>query len=199
MAQTPQRHDVTRVLVDASAGDPAAANRLWSMVYDELRLMARRRLRGERAGHTLSTTALVHEAYLRLFDPAAVDWKNRAHFFGVAARAMRHILVDHARQRKALKRGGGQRDVTLDENAAQEDEQIEDIIALDTALNQLEKYNERWARVVECRYFGGLTSEETAKVLGIASKTVERDWKKARAWLFRALADQPEPATAVPA
>ena len=186
------KHDVTRALIDASAGNEAAANWLWSKVYDELRRMAQRQLRGERSNHTFSTTALVHEAYLRLFDRSSVDWQNRAHFFGVAARAMRHILVDHARQRQALKRGGGQRDVTLEDQEIAVEEQLEDLIALDTALHRLEAHNARWARVVECRYFGGLTNEETAQTLGVASKTVERDWTKARAWLYRELGDQRE-------
>lgn len=183
-----QQHDMTLVLIDAGAGDQAAANRLWSMVYDELRRMAHRQLRRERSSHTLSTTSLVSEAYLRLFDQSAVDWQNRAHFFGVATQAMRHILVDYARKRQALKRGGGQRAVTLEENALAVDEQAEDLIALDTALKRLAQHNERQSRVVECRYFGGLTNEETAQALGIASKTVERDWKKARAWLYQELA-----------
>ena len=184
------KHDVTRALIDASAGNEAAANWLWSKVYDELRRMAQRQLRRERAGHTFSTTSLVHEAYLRLFDPSSVDWQNRAHFFGVAARAMRHILVDHARQRQALKRGGGQRAVTLEEQALAVEEQLEDLITLNTALERLEAHQERWARVVECRYFGGFTNEETAQTLGVASKTVERDWIKARIWLRRELEDE---------
>ena len=198
MQHAPQ-HDLTRALLHASAGDEAAANWLWSQVYDELRRMARRQLRHERSAHTFSTTALVHESYLRLFDGASVDWQNRAHFFGVAARAMRHVLVDHARQRRALKRGGGQRAVTLEEQALAVEEQLDDLIALDTALERLEACDARLARVVECRYFGGLTNEETARTLGVASKTVERDWKKARAWLKCRLEERRPRAVAVPA
>jgi RNA polymerase sigma factor (TIGR02999 family) len=182
-------HDVTALLLAWSDGDEAARNRLIDVVYDELRYVARRYLRRERDNHSLAPTALVHETYLKLVDQRRVRWQNRAHFFGIAARLMRRILVDHARARAATKRGAD-RIVVLDRleiGAAPPDV---DVLALDAALDKLAAADERQSRLVELRFFAGLTVEETAATLGIAPITVKRDWAHARAWLFRELQEQ---------
>jgi RNA polymerase sigma-70 factor, ECF subfamily len=175
------------LLQRAGAGSREALEQVFPFLYDELRLLARRQLAKESAGHTLATTELVHEAYLRLVDQTRVEWSGRAHLLGVAATAMRRILVDHARTRLRRKRGGGLRPVPLESVDLATAERAELVIALDDALERLKELNERQARVVEFRFFGGLTEEETAAALGIALRTVRRDWAKARSWLYREL------------
>jgi RNA polymerase sigma factor (TIGR02999 family) len=162
----------------------ANADRIYSAAYAELRRVAHRLLRGERAGHTLNTTALVHEAYLRLAGNTA-DCVNRARFFSLAAQAMRRILIDYARKHRSSKRGGKLQPVPLDTVNVPAEERAEMLIALDDALTRLASHDERRSRVVECRFFGGLTEEETAEALGVAVSTVKRDWAKAKAWLFQ--------------
>jgi RNA polymerase sigma factor (TIGR02999 family) len=183
----PSQHDVTRLLADWRDGDQGALDRLMPLVYDELRRMARRYMRGERENHTLQSSALVNEAYMRLADHMGMNWQNRAHFFGVAAQAMRRVLVDHARTRNVQKRGGGAFKVALDDAIDVADEKAAELVALDDALRALAAFDERKARVVELRYFGGLTAEEAAEVLGVSLATVEREWRTARAWLVREL------------
>jgi len=181
------REDITHLLREMSRGQRDALDELIPMVYDELREIAHRQLRNERAGHTLSTTALVHEAYLRLVDVNQVQWKDRAHFVAVAARVMRRILVDYARARSRGKRGGDPVRVPLTDvpDIAVTDG---DLIAFDGTLDRLEAINERLCRVVECRCFGGMSVDETAAALGTSPATVKRDWAFARAWLNRELA-----------
>jgi RNA polymerase sigma factor (TIGR02999 family) len=172
---------VTQLLLDWSEGDKAALDKLIPIVHDELRRLARNYMRRERAGHTLQTTALINEAYLRLVG-GDVAWKNRSHFFGIAARLMRQVLVDHARAQHNLKRGGDQLRVSLAE-AAEVGGSAADLIALDEALENLAAMDEQQSRIVELRYFSGLTIEETAEVLNLSTATVEREWRFARAWL----------------
>ena len=186
----PSPLDVTALLDGARAGDDAAVDALLPLVYDELRALAGGQLRGERSDHTLTPTALVHEAYLKLVGQHA-PWQNRAHFFGIAALAMRRVLVHHARRRAAGKRGGGLAAVTLHEDGVARETPADEVLALDEALDRLAAIAERPARVVELRYYGGLTHQETAEVLGVSVPTVKRDWQTARAWLGAALADDP--------
>jgi RNA polymerase sigma factor (TIGR02999 family) len=177
---------VTQLLLDWSDGDKAALDKLMPLVYQELRRLARYYMRRERAGHTLQTTALVNEAYLRLVDYKRMRWQDRAHFLAVAAQAMRRILIEHARSRQSARRGGAEaRKVSLDEAAVLADEQAAEMIALDDALTSLAALDPRKGRVVELRYFGGLEIEETAEVLGISPATVKREWSTARLWLHR--------------
>ena len=178
---------VTEVLNELAKGDERALDRLLPVVYRELKRLAAGYLRSERAEHTLQPTALAHEAYLRLVGREEIQWQNRAHFLGVAARAMREILVDHARRRKALKRGGGQALTLYDESLPVAGGRPVAFDDLDQALVDLARLSERQAKVVELRYFGGLTIEETGEVLGISPVTVKRDWATARAWLYREL------------
>lgn len=185
MASPPPK-DVTRLLVDWGNGDQAALDELIPLVYDELRRMAGRYMRRESKGHTLQTSALVNEAYLRLVDQKSVQWQNRAHFFGVAAHLMRRILVDHARSRSRAKRGGGAQMVSLADQAVISKE-VADVIALDDALKNLAEMDPRKSQIVEMKFFGGLTTEEVAEVLKVTSRTVEREWRKAKAWLNRAI------------
>lgn len=180
--------DVTTLLVDWRRGDRAAYDALFPLVYDDLRLRARRAMRGESPGHDLSTTALVHEAYMKLVDVERVEWQDRAHFLAVAATAMRRILVSQARRHKALKRGGSAVKLSLEEAPPIAGERSEWMLSLDLALEKLGRNSERLATVVELRFFGGLTIEETAEVLGVAPSTVQLDWQKAKAWLYRELA-----------
>ena len=180
-------HDVTDLLLSWRHGDPAALDRLLPLVYDELRRIAARHLRRERAGHSLQPTGLVHEAYLRLVGAPGPEWQDRAHFFGVSARLMRQILVDHARARGAAKRGGAARRVTLTDHVEPAVERDLDLLALDEALRRLEEMDPVQGRVVELRYFTGLSIEETAEVLGKSPATVNREWRMARAWLRREL------------
>jgi RNA polymerase sigma factor (TIGR02999 family) len=165
--------------------DGAALDAMLPVVYDELRRLAHRQLRRERAGHTFQTTALVHEAYVRLVDQTRVQWRDRAHFLAVAAMAMRRILVDHARRRGRVKRGGALRRVPLDALDLAAEDRAELLQALDDALRRLAAVDPRAARVVECRFFGGMTEPETGAALGVGLRTVSRDWQRARSWLFQ--------------
>ncbi|MGH9661592.1 MAG: sigma-70 family RNA polymerase sigma factor [Bryobacteraceae bacterium] len=180
-------HNVTQLLKAWSQGDMAALEKLTPLVYDELRRLAHRYMGRERAGHTLQATALVNEAYLRLVDASSVQWENRTHFFAVSAQVMRRILVDFARSRNYQKRGGGARDVSLDEALVVSLDRASEMVALDDALSALSAVDARKARVVELRFFGGLSVEETAQVLGVSVETVQRDWKLAKVWLLREL------------
>jgi len=178
---------ITGLLLKWSGGDPAALERLMPLVYNELRRLAVRYLRRERANHSLQPTALVNEAYLRMVDQQKVEWQGRAQFYGLASRLMRNILVDHARSRQAAKRGGQQYRVSFDSDKQIGDNPQIEFIAVHEALEHLETFDPQKARIVELRFFGGLSIEETAEVLGIGHATVERDWKLARAWLRREL------------
>jgi RNA polymerase sigma factor (TIGR02999 family) len=178
-------HSVSHLLQRWSDGDRSALDQLLPLVYDELRRMARRYMGQQPSGHTLQTTALIHEAYLRLVGQEEKQWENRAHFFGVAAQAMRHILVDYARARHTAKRGGETRAVSLEEAAIVSDERAAEMVALDEALAELARLSPRQSQVVELRYFGGLSVTETAEVLQVSSDTVTRDWNQAKAWLYR--------------
>ena len=178
--------DVSAILRAWSDGDQRALDRLTPIVYDELRRLARRYMRRERPGHSLQTSALVNEAYMRLVDYKRMQWQNRAHFFAVSAQLMRRILVDHARRRN-LKRGGGVPHVSLDDAAVVTGEAATDLVALDDAMNALARLDPRKVQVVEMRFFGGLSVEETAAVLKVSPVTVMRDWSSAKAWLYREL------------
>jgi len=180
--------EITLLLVAHREGDRDALGRLLPLIYVDLQRLARRQLVGRRSGHTLNTTGLVHEAYLKLVNARAAEWDDRGHFFSVAAIAMRQIIVDHARSYQALKRGGSQPIRSLEDIEIAVEEQADAIVELDQALARLGELDERLPRVVECRFFAGFTSEETAGALGVSKKTVDRDWKRARAWLRRALA-----------
>lgn len=184
----PHEGDVTRLLADLSAGRREVLDQLLPIVYEELRGIAHARLRGEREGHTLNTTALVHEAYIKLVDLNRIQWRDRSHFFGVAAGAMRRILVDYAEMRKAKKRGGGEPVLRLEDAPAILDSRAEELLALNAALCRLEALDARHARIVECRFFAGMNIEETAEALGVSPATVKREWALARAWLNRELA-----------
>ena len=175
--------EITRLLGRLREGDPEARDRLIPLVYDELRRLASRYLGREAGGHTLQTTALVHETYLRMADPDGAAWKDRVHFFALAATAMRRILVDHARSRKALKRGGTMRRLALDEAVVGVENRLEEILLMDQAMSRLSRWDRRQSRVVELRFFGGLTEQEIALALGVSLGTVKRDWRLARAWL----------------
>jgi RNA polymerase sigma factor (TIGR02999 family) len=179
----------TELLLRAGAGEAGAVERMFPLVYDELRRIAHRHLNREPTGRTLSTTELVHEAYLKLIDQTRVEWKGRAHFLGVAAIAMRRILVDRARGRGRRKRGGTQAPVPLESVDLSADERADLVVALDEALDRLRELDDRQARVVECRFFGGMTEEETAEALGVGLRTARRDWAKARSWLYTELYD----------
>ncbi len=176
--------DLTQLLKECSDGKQQALDELLPAVYDELRRLADSYLRRERTDHTLQATALVHEAYLKLIDQHSVSWQNRAHFFGVAAQLMRRILVDHARGHLREKRGGQRQKLSLDEAISWVEERDVDLVALDDALKELAKFDERKSRLVELRFFSGLSIEETSEVLGIAPSTVLRDWSLAKAWLY---------------
>lgn len=191
MDSTPK--DVTRLLERWSTGDRRALDELTPLVYQELRKIARRQMLKERAEHTLESTALVHEAYLRLVGQKGSKWQNRAHFFAVASEMARRILVDHAKARNAKKRGGPK--VSLDDSPEPFVQQDADVIAINDALDELAKLDPRQAKIVELRYFAGLTIEETAEVIGVSTPTVKRDWLVARAFLQRALGASPEPET----
>jgi RNA polymerase sigma-70 factor (ECF subfamily) len=184
--QAPDNAQVSRLLQAWGNGDRAALDRLTPIVYEELRRLARRYMRGERPGHSLQTTALVNEAYMRLVDYKGMQWQNRAHFFAVSAQLMRRILVEHAR-RHNLKRGGGVQHVSLDETAIVGGDRTADLVALDDAIDALARLDARKAQVVEMRFFGGLSVEETAAVLKVSPVTVMRDWNTAKAWLYREL------------
>ena len=187
---TPESHEVTKLLLAWSDGDQEALDRLVPLVYGELRRLAKSYMRRERADHTLQTTALIHEAYLRLIDAGQVRLENRTHFFAVASRLMRQILVDFARSRGYQKRGGGAQQVSLDEALVIGQPHDEDIVALDEALSALAEVDERKARVVELRFFGGLTEDETAEALKVSLGTVRRDWRLAKSWLLLKLSGE---------
>ena len=186
---TESREQVTRLLLEWSNGDPAALDTLVPIVHGQLRALARRSLAGERPGHTLQTNALVNEAYLRMVDMRRVEWRDRAHFFAIAARIMRRILVDRARAKQFKKRGGEMSRVTLDEALLPSPSPGYDVLGVDAALETLAAQDPRRGKVVELRIFGGLSVEETAAALGVSTDTVTRDWKLAKAWLARELAD----------
>jgi RNA polymerase sigma factor (TIGR02999 family) len=183
---TTSPHQISQLLARYSNGDQAALDQLMPLVYEQLHKMAKRYMRAQPIGHTLQTTALIHEAYLKLVGHEK-RWQNRAHFFGVAAQAMRHILVDYARARHAAKREGEAREVSFDEAAVVTAERAAEVVALDDALDGLAELAPRQSRVVELRYFGGLSVEETAEVLKISPETVKRDWRMAKVWLLREL------------
>ena len=179
--------EITRALVDFRRGSREAQDRLVSLVYRDLRRIAAAHLRGESVGHSLRPTALVHEAYLRLVDVTHVEWQDRAHFFSVASTLMRRILVEHARAKRARKRGGVEDTLWLDEASMPAPGRAPEIVALDDALNHLAEFDERQAKIVEMRFFAGMTEEETGEVLGVSVRTVKRDWRMAKAFLFKEL------------
>ena len=183
----PPTHEVTQLLKAWTAGDEQALERLTPLVYEQLHEVAQRCMAGERSGHTLQTTALVNEVYLRLVDCGQVNWQDRAHFFAVSARLMRRILIDFARSRGYQKRGAGLSPMSLDEAPSVSNEPDPDVVALDDALQSLAVLDERKSKVVELRFFGGLSIQETAEVLGVSRDTVTRDWKFAKVWLLREL------------
>jgi RNA polymerase sigma-70 factor (ECF subfamily) len=184
-------NDLTGLLIEWARGDKAALDQLTPLVYDEIRRIAHRYVQHEREGQTLQTTALVHEAYLRLAGSQNVDWQNRAHFFAVTAQVMRHILIDHARRRQYVKHGGQVQRVSFDavtrEAVMMSQPRAAELLALDEALTELARLDPRKSRLVELRYFGGLSIEETADVLEVSAMTVRRDWRAAKAWLFKAV------------
>ncbi len=182
-------NEITQLLRAHAAGDETALDRLFPQLYDELRRMAGGRLRHERPDHTLGATELVHEAFFRLVQLDRIDWQSRAHFLAVASKAMRNVLLDHAERRGAQKRGGGGRPITLERIDVPNDMPADEVLALCEALERLEQLEPRQARVVECRFFGGLNLDETAEALGISAATVSRDWTIARAWLHAQLAE----------
>lgn len=179
--------DLTQFLQDASSGDAEAANHVYAQVYDELREIAHFRLSRHRPGDTLNTTALVHEAYLRLIDQDAIEWQDRAHFFAVASRAMRFIIIDYARKWSAQKRGGHVDKVSMDDVQLGTEERVADLLTLNDALEELAAVSERQSQLVEYRFFGGLTYKEIAEVMGLSVPTVKRDWRRARTWLYHAM------------
>lgn len=181
--------EVTQLLADWGRGDRSALERLLPLVHTELRRIARRQMSHERPGHTLQATALVNEAYLKLAGQQGFEWQNRAHFFAVAAQVMRHILIDHARAHARDKRGGGAIQVSLNEAAVIGGQQAENFLALDEALRTLEQIDPQKGKIVELRYFGGLSIEETADVLNVSPRTVRREWQRAKAWLYRMVSE----------
>lgn len=191
MMATVSADNLTSLLIEWSEGDKTALDRLTPLVYDELRRIAHRYARRERNGHTLATTALVNEAYVRLARSRNIAWENRKHFFAATAQVMRHILIDHARSRLYAKRGGHAQHVPLDDASSEMTEQrADELLALNDALEELATFDSRKANVVEMRYFGGLSLEETAEVLDVSVMTVRRDWRAAKAWLFRKIAGE---------
>lgn len=184
---TSKTNEVTQLLINWGNGDKAALDQLIPLVHAELRRLARRYMARENPGHTLQTSALINEAYLRLVEQEPVPWQNRAHFFAVAAQLMRHILVDHARRQSYAKHGGGAHNVSLDEAALRLDQRTAEVVALNDALDTLATLDRRKSQIVELRFFGGLTIDETAEVMKISSPTVQREWRAAKAWLRREL------------
>lgn len=185
MSQKPE--EISVILKDWSGGNRASGDVLLPLVYDELRKIAGRYLKKERSGHTLQPTALVHEAYMKLIDISEINWQDRAHFFAVSANVMRHILVDHARAKLADKRGGESERIALEDVVSLSNEPNLDFLAIDEALKELAEFDEQQSKIVELRFFGGLTIEETAHVVGISAATVKREWAMAKAWLHRKL------------
>jgi len=186
-ATSPQ--EVTQLLADWGKGDRAALNKLFPLVHSELRRIAQRQMSGERPGHTLQATALVNEAYLKLAGQQGFDWQNRAHFFAVCATVMRHILIDHARAHARDKRGGGAIQVSLDEALVVAEDHAAHLIALDDALHMLESLDPQKGKIVELRYFGGLSIDEAAEVMNVSPRTVRREWQRAKAWLYRMMTE----------
>ena len=184
--------EVTQLLADWGRGDRSALDRLFPLVHSELRRIAQRQMNQERAGHTLQATALVNEAYLKLVGQQEFEWQNRAHFFAVCAQVMRHILIDHARAHQRDKRGGGAIQVSLNDVAVIAADQSSTVLALDEALRRLESLDPQKGKIVELRYFGGLSIEETAEVLNISPRTVRREWQRSKAWLYRMISEGTE-------
>jgi len=184
----PNRHDFAQLVQQWNGGDAAALEQLIALLYDELRVIAHSHLLRERDSHTLSTTALVHEAYVQLAERTGPVWQGRAQFFALVSRVMRHVLVDYARRRNAAKRGGGELHVKVDERTGSADAEMFELLSVNQALDRLARQDERLARVVECRFFGGMRESEIAEALGVSERTVERDWRRARAYLFTMLA-----------
>lgn len=182
--------EITELLIEWSNGDEFALEALMPLVYDELRKMAKQFMKDREVGHTLQPTVLIHEVYLKLVKQEKQSWENRAHFFGVASKAMRHIMVDYLRRRRYLKRGGDAKQIDFDESIIVSNERAVDLVDLDEALTKLSGLSDRKSRVVELKYFGGLNNDEIAKVLDVSSKTIIRDWQFARSWLLRELSDQ---------
>src|SRR2546421_6543072 len=180
-------HEVTQLLIEWSNGDKAALDKLTPLIYDELRRLAHHYMSREHPGHTLQTTAVVNEAYVRLVNRRGVHWQNRAHFFAIAAQLMRSILVDHARSHAYAKRGGGARKIALDDAMVVSQERAAEVVALDDVLKRLAEIDPQQSRIVELRFFGGLTIEETAEVLGLSPATIKREWSTAKAWLYHEL------------
>ena len=189
MTRKTQPHQITELLAEWREGNQSALDELYPLVYDELHRLARRYMSRERKGHTLQTTALINEAYVRLVDQKNVKWANRSHFFAISAQIMRSILIDHASRHAYAKRGGGAKQVSLEEVAAIAPEQGRELIRLDEALKSLAEQDPRRSQVVELRYFGGLNNEEIADVLNVSQNTVTRDWNMARAWLYQQLSE----------
>jgi len=189
LRRTPKQHEITQLLAEWTDGNQSALDELYPLVYDELHRLARRYMSRERKGHTLQTTALINEAYVRLVDQKNVHWANRSHFFAISAQIMRRILIDHARRYAYAKRGGGAQQVSLDEAAIVTSVIGSELIRLDEALKTLAKLDERRCHVVELRYFGGFSNEEIAGVLNVSENTVTRDWNMARAWLYQQLTE----------
>jgi RNA polymerase sigma-70 factor (ECF subfamily) len=190
--------DITMLIRASATGRPEDTDRLMSAIYDDLKRLAANQLKQERPEHTLHPTALVHEAYLRLVNQRTAEWNDRLHFFSIAARIIRRILIDHARERQALKRGGGRRAISIEPDEVASPERDLDLVALDEALEELATLSERQARIVELRFFGGLTIPEIAEALSIGSRSVDREWQAARAWLFHRLSElEVEPTDAV--
>ena len=187
--KSPARHQITELLAEWREGNQSALDELYPLVYDELHRLARRYMSRERKDHTLQTTALINEAYVRMVDQKNVNWANRSHFFAISAQIMRRILIDHARRHAYAKRGGGAQQVSLEEVAAIAPEQGRELVRLDEALKTLAEHDPRRSQVVELRYFGGLNNEEIAGVLHVSENTVTRDWNMARAWLYQQLTE----------
>lgn len=193
MKNNPARHQITELLAEWREGNQSALDELYPLVYDELHRLARRYMSRERKDHTLQTTALINEAYVRLVDQKNVNWANRSHFFAISAQIMRRILIDHARRHGYAKRGGGAQQVSLEEVAAVIPKQGRELLRLDEALKSLAERDPRRSQVVELRYFGGLNNEEIAGVLNVSENTVTRDWNMARAWLYQQLTENATP------
>ena len=191
--KSPARHQITELLAEWREGNQSALDELYPLVYDELHRLARRYMSRERKDHTLQTTALINEAYVRLVDQKNVNWANRSHFFAISAQIMRRILIDHARRHAYAKRGGGAQQVSLEEVAAIAPDQGRELVRLDEALKSLAERDPRRSQVVELRYFGGLNNEEIAGVLHVSENTVTRDWNMARAWLYQQLTENATP------
>lgn len=185
--ETPSSANVTKLLLEWGDGDKEALNKLIPLVHAELRRMAARQMRRERPGHTLQTTALVDEVYLKLIDQKNVRWQNRAHFFSIAARLMRRILVDHARKRARVRHGGTFQKISLNDSTILQQERAVELVALDDALSRLAEFDTQKSRIVEMKFFGGLTAEEIAEVEQVSTRTIEREWRKAKVWLYDAI------------